>query len=136
MVIIPNWMEKIVFVALFRSATIDVYCSLSISFIYLWSGKHFSRKNLTKWVQPRGNWTYDLRLSTHPCSTTNATTLLSELRFEILKLVLLQQRGWLHVHPKSAVCWLADAFLWRRKIPSNTIPTFELWWELFRTLRL
>ena len=45
-------------------------------------------KDLTKWVQPRGNWTYDLRLFTHLNPTTNATRLLSHLRFEILELVL------------------------------------------------
>ena len=80
-------------------------------------------KNLPKCVRPRGNWTYnDLRLSTHPRPTTNATRLLSQLRFEILELVLKYS--------------FSRTFLKEEKKYHLTIPTFELWWELFRTLRL
>ena len=48
-------LKKKNFISSFRSATVDLHCSLSIPFIYLSSGKHFNRQNLTKWVQPRGN---------------------------------------------------------------------------------
>ena len=88
MVIILNWRKHFFFTVSFLSAIVNLHYSLSIPFIYLSSGSHFSRKNLPKWVRPKGNWTYDLRLLTHLRPTINATRLLSELRFKILELVL------------------------------------------------
>ena len=46
-VIIPNWRKNLFFIASFRSATFNLYWSLSIRFIYLSSVKHFSRKEPT-----------------------------------------------------------------------------------------
>ena len=64
------------FIASFRNATVDLHFCLSIPFIYLSIGKQFSRKNLTKWARPRGNWTYELRLLTHLIYDSNVWTLM------------------------------------------------------------